>query len=86
MADGRRLGREVRGRRDINGIGSYGFMITATDSAINGGGDLDAFRIKIWDIDNGDAVVYDNQPDETDDSIAATALGGGSIVIHTAKK
>jgi len=75
-----------KGVGTINGIGNYGFMITATDSAINGGGVQDAFRIKIWDIDNGDAVVYDNQPDEADDSTAATAIGGGSIVIHTAKK
>jgi hypothetical protein len=28
-------------------------------------------------------VIYDNQTGETEESSAATALGGGSIVIHT---
>lgn len=76
---------KFKGVGTINGAGNYGFMITATDSAINGSGNLDAFRIKIWDIDNGDAVVYDNQIGESDDSTATTVLGGGNIVIHTKK-
>lgn len=36
----------------------YGFKLSATDSAINGGGDIDAFRIKIWDKDAFDSIVY----------------------------
>jgi PKD repeat protein len=39
---------KFKGTGTINGEGNYGFMLTATDSAINGGGDVDGFRIKIW--------------------------------------
>jgi len=47
-----------------------------------GGGGADKFRIKIWNKDNGDAVVYDNQMGADDQVDPTTALGGGSIVIH----
>lgn len=42
---------------------------------------MDRFRIRIWDRSSGE-VVYDNQRGEGEDSDAATALGGGNIVIH----
>lgn len=45
---------------------------------------MDKVRIKIWDRDTADAVVYDNKMGEADDSSAATAIGGGSIVTHKA--
>lgn len=54
-------------------------MLTATDGGRNG---EDKFCIKIWDKDNNDAVVYDNQFGASDTEAPATALGGGSIVIH----
>jgi hypothetical protein len=73
---------KYKGVGAINGNGNYGFMLTATDGQVNGGGGVDKFRIKIWDKNNGDAVVYDNQMGQGDDSNAGTALGGGSIVIH----
>jgi hypothetical protein len=60
-------------------------MVTATDSDINGGGDSDGFRIKIWDRDSGDGVVYDNKMGQSDDSNDTTDIGGGSIKIHKAK-
>ncbi|UCD13681.1 MAG: hypothetical protein JSW60_09010, partial [Thermoplasmatales archaeon] len=41
------------------------------------GGGVDKFRIKIWDKDDGDAIVYDNNDDEY-----GTELGGGQIKIH----
>ena len=47
---------------------------------MSGGGTADAFRIKIMDA--AGAVVYDNQPAAAEDGGAATALSGGSIVIH----
>jgi hypothetical protein len=47
---------------------------------------VDRFRIKIWDKTSGDEVVYDNQMGASDDSEDATDIGGGSIVIHKAKK
>lgn len=58
---------QFKGTGTINGTGSYGFMIWATDNA------PDTFRIRIWDSAT-DAVVYDNGTEQ--------ALGGGSIVVH----
>lgn len=73
---------QYKGTGTINGSGSYGFMLTVTDGQVSGGGGTDRFRIKIWDKNNGDAVVYDNQMGATDDAQPATSLGGGSIVVH----
>jgi PKD repeat protein len=70
-----------KGAGTINGGGSYGFMITAVDGDSPGSGEADAFRIKIWELSSG-AVVYDNKMGDADEGYAATALGGGSIVIH----
>ncbi len=72
---------QFKGIGAINGESGYGFMLTAVDGAINGGGGEDKFRIKIWHWETGN-VVYDNQNGEADDSGAATALEKGSIVIH----
>lgn len=76
---------KYKGEGKINGEGNYGFMLTATDSDINGGGDVDAFRIKIWNIDDSDFVVYDNLRGLTDDDNSGIDLEGGSIVVHTKK-
>ena len=40
---------QYKGEGTINGSGNYGFMLTAIDGQINGGGGVDKFRIKIWD-------------------------------------
>jgi len=40
-----------KGTGAINGDGNYGFMLSAIDGDISGGGDADKFRIKIWDKD-----------------------------------
>lgn len=73
---------QYKGEGTINGsAGTYGFLITAIDGALAGGGGVDRFRIKIWDVGTG-AIVYDNQMGGAEDTDAATALGGGSIVIH----
>ena len=42
------------------------------------------FRIKIWDKASS-AVVYDNQMNSSEDSSDATAISGGSIVVHDTK-
>ena len=65
---------QYKGSGTVNGEGNYGFLLTAKDSAISGGPADDTFRIKIWDTDNADALVYDNGTDQ--------AVNGGSIVIH----
>jgi cysteine-rich repeat protein len=75
---------QFKGEGTINGVAGYGFMLVGIDAGQPGGGDSDAFRIKIWDKATGE-VVYDNQLGADDDSGAATALGGGSIVIHNKK-
>ena len=61
-----------KGVGTINNEGVYKFMIWAGDN------DPDTFRIKIW-YEEGDneIVVYDNGTDQE--------IGGGSIVVHTAK-
>ena len=69
----------------INGQGGYGFLLTAIDGSISGGGGIDKFRIKIWSTNpdgSAGAVVYDNQMGAADTGNAGTQLGGGSIVIH----
>ena len=72
-----------RGVGTVNGAGSYGFELTAWDGQVNGGGDVDRFRIKIWNNNQGNGVVYDNMMGAADGANPTTALGGGSIVIHT---
>jgi len=73
---------QYKGTGTVNGAGNYGFMLTAIDGQITGGGGADKFRIKIWDINNGGVIVYDNQMMAPDSSDPTTLLGGGSIVIH----
>jgi hypothetical protein len=73
---------QYKGTGTINGSGNYGFMLTAIDGQVSGGGGADKFRIKIWDKNNSGAIVYDNQIGESDTADPVTALGGGSIVIH----
>lgn len=73
---------QYKGSGTVNGSGNYGFLLTAIDGQISGGGGVDKFRIKIWDKNNGDAIVYDNQLNAPDSADPSTVLGGGSIVIQ----
>jgi hypothetical protein len=77
---------QYKGSGMVNGAGDYGFLLTATDGQITGGGGVDKFRIKIWNKATG-AVVYDNVTGASDDINSANpqAIGGGSIVIQKAK-
>ncbi len=80
-------------RANYKGVGSiqgsnhvFGFLVSAIDGQVSGGGGIDKFRIKIWDKDDGNRVIYDNNCTETDENAdPATAIGGGSIVIHSTK-
>jgi HYR domain/Galactose oxidase, central domain len=74
---------QYKGSGTINGSGDYGFLLTATDGQVSGGGGVDKFRIKIWDKTTS-AVIYDNARGSSDDINTANpqAIGGGSIVIH----
>jgi PKD repeat protein len=75
-----------RGVGTVNGTGNYGYLVSAIDGQITGGGGTDKFRIKIWDKNNGNAVVYDNQMSAAENADASTLIAGGSIVIHEVKK
>jgi hypothetical protein len=72
---------QYKGTGTINGAGSYRFMLTAIDGQVNGGGGVDKFRIRIWDLATGQAI-YDNQQGASDVALPTTAIQGGSIVIH----
>jgi hypothetical protein len=73
---------QYKGTGKVNGNGDYGFMLTAVDGQVSGGGGVDKFRMKIWDRATG-SIVYDNQLGAGDDAAPSTAISGGSIVIHT---
>lgn len=75
---------QYKGTGTVNGAGDYGFLLTATDGALPGGGGVDKFRIKVWEKVSG-ALVYDNVRGASDDTDAADpqAIAGGSIVIHS---
>lgn len=77
---------QYKGVGQVNGAGNYGFLLTATDGQLTGGGGVDKFRIKIWDRPTG-TVVYDNVLGASDAMDAANpqALGGGSIVVQKGK-
>ncbi len=73
---------KFKGTGTIEGLpGEFGFMVTATDGNIHGGGDADSFRIKIWDMATA-AVVYDNQLGDDELADATDAIEGGAITIH----
>jgi hypothetical protein len=79
---GEPLDGSLTGLETINIPGNCGFLLTAIDGDLPGGRGADKFRIKIWDRNNGDAIVYDNQMGAVDGADPATALASGSIVIH----
>ncbi len=74
-----------KGTGTINGAGNYGFMISVIDEKPTNAFDIDMFRIKIWDKDNSDAIVYDNNIGGVLDSDPTTEIAGGQIVIHKKK-
>jgi len=59
---------DYQGTGTINGSGSYGFRVSATD-----GGSADTARIRIWDKTTG-ATVFD--------TASELPLGGGNITVH----
>jgi hypothetical protein len=74
---------QYKGSGTINGVGNYGFMLTAIDGDNLNPKTVDRFRIKIWDRTTGN-IVYDNQVsvDQSDTADPTTAIAGGNIVIH----
>ena len=72
---------QFKGSGIINNSGIYGFMLTAIDGQINGGGGMNRFRIKIWNKSTSN-IIYDNQLGGGDNENPTTVIGGGSIIIH----
>lgn len=66
----------------INGAGNFGFMIKALDEKLTPSTSVDLFSIKIWDKDDGDVVIYDNNLGDDVDADPTTEIGGGNILIH----
>jgi hypothetical protein len=76
---------QYKGTGTINGTGTFGFILTATDGDLASPATVDFFRIKIYN-KSTNVVVYDNQYGTiADDADPTTSLGGGSIVIHEVK-
>ncbi|MGF3584279.1 MAG: PKD domain-containing protein [Thermoplasmatota archaeon] len=72
-----------KGVGTVNGVGNYGFIISVIDSALTpDNDDVDMFRIKIWDKNNNDAIIYDNQLGDEENNDPTTEIAGGQIVIH----
>jgi hypothetical protein len=55
-----------------------------THGRINGGGGIEKFKMKIWDIDNNDLIVFDNNLGMPDGQNPRTVLSGGQMTIHKA--
>ncbi len=74
---------QSKGDGTVNGAPGYSFLLTATDGQVNGGGNMDKFRIKVWNTATS-AVVYDNVLGGSDDIDLANpqVIANGSIVIH----
>jgi hypothetical protein len=71
-----------KGTGTINNQGNYGFILSAIDGNLQGGDGHDRFRIKIWDKNQNDLVIYDNMIGAGDNDDPTTIIGGGSIIIH----
>ena len=70
----------MKGSGTVNDVPGFGFLISAVDGQIDGGGGIDKFRIKIWNKSTS-AIVYDNQVGADENAAPTTTLGGGSIAI-----
>jgi len=77
---------QFKGEGSLNHVSGYHFILTAIDSAVNGDGNADKFRIKIWD-SVVDEVIYDNQfgSEDGEELNELTNIQGGNIVVHKSK-
>ena len=75
-----------KGVGTIKGDGNFGFQLSAIDADKTPSTDVDLFRMRIWDKDADDILVYDNKVGETDEyADPTTAISGGNIKIHDGK-
>jgi len=75
---------QFKGAGTINGIGDFGFLLSAIDADLTPSAATDKFRIKIWNKAD-DLLVYDNNIESDENAEPSTEINGGSIVIHSTK-
>jgi 5'-nucleotidase len=63
------------GKGKVNGVGNYGFLITAQSMTAGFESSQGKIKIVIWDIDDGERIVYDN--------LTPQNINGGAIVIKS---
>jgi hypothetical protein len=63
----------LKGTGTVDGSGSYGFLLSVIDGQLFNGNKL---RMKIWDKNHGNAVVYDTQMGSGDDAAPTGAVTG----------
>ena len=73
-----------KGTGEVNGVGGYGFQLSAIDGAKKSSTEPDRIRMKVWN--SVGQVIYDNQMGSADDAEATMAIAQGSIVIHDGGK
>ncbi len=75
-----------KGEGSINGKGNYTFIASVTDAGGRNTNDIgDRFRIRIWNKDDGNAIVYDNFGEAGDIynlTAAKPAIDRGQIIIN----
>ncbi|MCX6133089.1 MAG: YDG domain-containing protein [Ignavibacteriales bacterium] len=63
----------LQGSGKVDGAGSYGFLLSIVDGQLFAGNKL---RLKIWNKNSGNAVVYDNQMGAADNAAPTGAVTG----------
>jgi hypothetical protein len=72
----------IRGTGTVEGsTHTYGFTLTVIDGQAVGGSGTDKVRLSIWDITNGNTMVYDTQVGATLFADPTTALLKGDVKI-----
>ena len=74
---------DERGGKDKEDKQGCGFLVTIIDGQFGDGEGPDLFRIKIWDLDSANTLLYDSQVGDADSADPTIRLEGGSIAIHS---
>lgn len=69
-----------KGTGTVNGTGNYGILVVQSDKDRNPAC-ANKVRIKIWNKNAGDAVIFDTQPGDADNALPTTPIQG-AIQVH----